>query len=122
MGLSITSGFKDGGIYSAKDMPFYTLFKKVLIETELPEKGDYSLSDKEKLNKLLKRLEAELTELMKQKPTSSKQKHNFVFNDKFYNLDMKSSMSDRTINCLIIIKNMIIQAIETGSEILINIE
>lgn len=124
MSLSILhrDGQSNGGIWCATDLPYYTLFKNLLKEIELFANGESIISEKEKLNKLYEKLDMELSEMMKYKVTSSKRKHNLEFEGKYYNLDMKSSISDRTINNLLITKNMVLQALETGNGIKINIE
>lgn len=110
-----------GGIWCATDMPFYTLFQKLLLEIGLTEKGNFIFIDEKKLQDLIETVEAELKIWINEKSTSSKRKHNFVFEGKFYNLNVRLT-NDAIINSLVITKNMAIQALITGNGIRINID
>lgn len=123
MSLSILPNGKEsaGGIYSAKDMPFYKLCQKLLLEIGLTEKGNFIFIDKKKLEDLIETVEAELRILINKKSTSSKRKHNFVFEGKFYNLNVRLT-NDAIINNLLITKNLTLLALESGNGIRINID
>lgn len=124
MSLSITLTEEDpnsGGIWCASGMPFYTLFQKLLLEVDLTEKGNFIVDAEKKLQELIETIEVELRKLMNEKSTSSKRKHNFVFEDKFYHLNIRLP-EDALINNLLITKNLTLLAIRTGNGITINID
>ena len=124
MSLSITLSEEDphsGGIWCASGMPFYTLFQKLLLEIGLTEKGNFIISDEKKLQELIETVEAELRILINEKSTSSKRKHNFVFEGKFYHLNVRLP-EDAIINNLLITINLTLLALKTGNGIMINID
>lgn len=124
MSLSITLSEEDphsGGIWCASGMPFYTLFQKLLLEVDLTENGNFIINDKKKLQELIETIEIELRKLMNEKSTSSKRKHNFVFEGKFYHLNVRLP-EDALINNVLITKNLTLLALKTGNGIMINID
>ena len=124
MSLSITLTEEDpnsGGIWCTSDMPFYTLFQKLLLEIGLTEKGNFIISDEMKLQDLIETVEVELRKLINEKSTSSKGKHNFAFEGKFYYLNVRLP-EDAIINNLLITKNLTLIALESGNGIRINVD
>ena len=124
MSLSITLTEEDpnsGGIWCASDMPFYTLFQKLLLEVDLTEKGNFIVDAEKKLQELIETIEIELRKLMNEKSTSSKRKHNFIFEGKFYHLNVRLP-EDALINNVLITKNLTLLALKTGNGIMINID
>lgn len=108
MSLSITLSVEEpnsGGIWCAKDMPFYNLIQKLLLEIGLTEKGDFIINEEKKLQGFIATIEAELKKLMNEKSSSSKRKHNFVFDGKFYHLNVRLP-EDALINNLLITKKL----------------
>lgn len=68
MSLSITLSKEvpnSGGIWCASDMPFYTLFQKLLLEIGLTEKGNFIINDEKKLQDLIEKMEVELRKINK---------------------------------------------------------
>ena len=124
MSLSITLTEEDpnsGGIWCASGMPFYTLFQKLLLKIGLTEKGNFIINDKKKLQVLIETVEVEQRKLINEKSTSSKRKHNFAFEDKFYHLNIRLP-EDALINNLLITKNLTLLALKTGNGITIIID
>lgn len=124
MSLSITLTEEDlnsGGIWCASGMPFYTLFQKLLLEIGLTEKGNFIVDAEKKLQELIETIEIELRKLMNEKSTSSKRKHNFIFEGKFYHLNVRLP-EDALINNVLITKNLTLLALKTGNGIMINID
>ncbi len=58
---------------------------------------------------------------MNEKSTSSKRKHNFIFEGKFYHLNVRLP-EDALINNVLITKNLTLLALKTGNGIMINID
>ncbi len=124
MSLSITLSeeyLNSGGIWCASGMPFYTLFQKLLLEIGLTEKGNFIVDAEKKLQELIETIEIELRKLMNEKSTSSKRKHNFIFEGKFYHLNVRLP-EDALINNVLITKNLTLLALKTGNGIMINID
>lgn len=124
MSLSITLTEEvpnSGGIWCASGMPFYTLFQKLLLEVDLTEKGNFIVDAEKKLQGLIEIVEEELRILINEKSTSSKRKHNFAFEGKFYQLNVRLP-EDALINNLLITKSLTMLALKTGNGIMINID